>query len=116
MESVSNGVLLGLGLLVRLLLPVGLTLGLAWLLGRLDRHWRAEAEANGQAPVARPLQVLRCWVLNDCPEEQRRRCAAYQQQGVPCWQLFRDHHGRLRASCLDCEVFRLSPAAEALRS
>ena len=113
MESVSNAVTLALGLLVRLLLPVGLTLSVAWLLRRLDRRWRAEA--TGQIPAARSLQVLRCWVLNDCPEEQRSRCAAYQQQGTPCWQLFRDHHGRLRTSCLDCEVFRLSPVAEAVR-
>jgi hypothetical protein len=115
MDSTGSVLTILVGLVARLLLPVGLTLGVAWLLGRLDRRWRAEAEAVG-AVGARPIQVLRCWVLNDCPPEQQAKCPAHRQTNVPCWQLFRDQQGRLRSSCLDCDVFRMTPAAEAFHA
>jgi hypothetical protein len=96
------------GFLIRLALPIALTLLAAYLLRRLDQRWQQQGSVAQPGPVA----VLKCWVMNDCPPEQRERCAAYQQHNVPCWQVFRDEAGRLPQRCLGCEVFRQSPVLE----
>lgn len=104
----SSAVSVVLGLLLRLALPLALTLLAAYLLRRLDQRWQQQGLNNQPGTV----EVLKCWVLNDCPPEQRERCAAYQQSSVPCWQVFRDEAGRLPQRCLSCRVFRQTPVLE----
>lgn len=96
------------GLLLRLGLPVALTLLVAYGLSRLDKRWQQQANQYRPSPV----RVIKCWVLNDCSPEQREACAAYQQAGSPCWQIFRDDAGRLQERCLGCDVFRNAPVIE----
>lgn len=102
------------GLLLRLGIPLFLTLGLAWLLRRLDARWQAEARqlvSSGKATPARVL-VPRCWLLKDCPPERRRACPAFPESEVPCWQLFRDKQGRMLEMCLSCDVFLRAPVPQ----
>ena len=94
-----------LGLLVRIGIPVGITLLAFYVLHRLDTRWQKEADllpviAAGQKP---------CWEARNCSEEKRKNCAAYANQGTPCWQVFRSGNGALRESCLGCDVFRQAP-------
>jgi hypothetical protein len=106
-ETLNGPLVLLAGVLVRLALPAGLTLALAWLLRRLDARWQAEAAA------ARPSfsgARTPCWETRQCSPERRAACAAYGQNALPCWQVFRDARGNLRTECLGCEVFHLAPA------
>lgn len=96
------------GILVRLALPIALTLLAAYALRRLDQRWQSQAAARQPGPVS----VIKCWVLNDCPAEQRANCPVYQKQNLPCWQAYRDKAGRLPERCLDCQVFRQAPVIE----
>jgi hypothetical protein len=106
-ETLNGLLVLLAGVLVRLALPAGLTLALAWLLRRLDARWQAEAAAT--RPVCSTTGTP-CWETRQCPPERRATCAAYGQKALPCWQYFRDAQGNLRAECLGCEVFHLAPA------
>lgn len=98
------------GILVRLALPIAITLLVAYALRRLDQRWQRQGTGGRPGPVS----IVRCWVLNDCPEEQRASCAVYQDQNIPCWQFNRDERGRLAPRCLNCQVFRQAPVYEPL--
>ncbi len=93
------------GVLVRLALPLTLTVLVVVILRRLDARWQAEAGQPMVAAVTGP----RCWEVRGCPPENLTHCAAYGR-AEPCWQLFRAGDGRLREACLNCQVFALAPA------
>lgn len=100
------------GVVLRLGLPLALTLGATWLLRRLDLKWQAEAEDGRPGLGAVALGAIRCWVVNDCPPDRRQSCPAYLEKDIPCWQHFRDERGRLAEPCLGCHVFRQALAPE----
>jgi hypothetical protein len=92
------------GALLRIGLPVALTVLGILLLRYLDARWQKEN-------AARPLPVItkpECWKANGCSEEKRGSCAGYNSTG-PCWQAFRRTDGTLQEKCLACAVFRQAP-------
>jgi len=99
MDAVLNFIL---GLLLRIGLPVLVTVGIFYLLRRLDERWQAEARSLPVLNVARTP----CWEARDCPEEKQKSCPAYAQSDTPCWQVFRAKDGVLKEACLGCDVFR----------
>ncbi len=99
------------GLLIRFGIPIGITAVLAWLLRKLDLRWQAEAEKRRLRAhsLGAAVRQVRCWERRDCPPEKRDACPAYATADLPCWQVFRQNHGRLLEACLNCEVFREAP-------
>jgi hypothetical protein len=94
------------GLLLRLGIPLAITILVFTLLRRLDARWQREAAAEQHAPVpARP-----CWEVKGCSADKMKTCPAVAHPETPCWQVFRSKEGALREGCLDCDVFRLAPA------
>lgn len=97
---------------LRIGLPVLGTGLLVLILSRLDSQWRQEAVKNRRILVAENLVPrVKCWILNDCPEEQRQNCQAYQEKDWPCWHVFRDRKGNLQHRCLGCRVFQNAPVS-----
>lgn len=101
------------GLVLRIGLPVALTILAIWLLRKLDEHWKQQAgqvEGGGQRVLARNPG---CWDMHHCSAEMRAQCLAYANPDKPCWQIYRSTDGRLRESCLGCDVFQqaLAPVA-----
>jgi acetyl esterase/lipase len=103
-----------MGFLIRLGLPLLLTLLLAWLLRRLDARWQREAEAEAAEtasaaglPTAQVAAALRppCWEIRQCPPEQRQTCPAYNRPDTPCWEVYRPN-GRPSEKCLKCVVWQ----------
>jgi hypothetical protein len=94
------------GVLLRIGLPVALTVILVALLRRLDARWQQEGA------VAAPIKAAntRCWETHGCSPENRAACPAYAHPETPCWQLFRSKDGLLREKCLGCQVFQKAPA------
>lgn len=92
-----------LGILVRVGLPLAVTVGIFYVLRRLDERWRREALAVPVAP-RKP-----CWEIKGCSEEKRKKCPATAQPKISCWQVFRTKDGLLREDCLGCDVFRQAP-------
>ena len=97
------------GLLLRLAIPIVITVVAVYFLKRLDKRWQAEARqyvVSQPVPTAAPIP---CWEWKNCTAEKRSACQAFQNTSTPCWQLFRDEKGQLREGCIGCDVFRKAP-------
>jgi hypothetical protein len=114
MQGIENGLAVVSGLLVRLAIPLLATIAVSWALRQLDRRWQREADEYRTTSGLKPVEIIRCWVLNDCPPEKREACPAYANRQQPCWQVFRDQQNRLADRCLTCPVFRSAPAPQSI--
>jgi hypothetical protein len=77
------------------------------------RAARIEKVATPGGILQEVSETIQCWVINNCPPEQRDNCIAYQNQDTPCWQHFRSEGGGpLMANCLGCKVFQNAPMRE----
>ncbi len=94
------------GILLRLGLPLGLTFAVFWWLRKLDARWQAEASL---VQPANPVATVHCWEKMGCSTEKREKCAAYQNQEMPCWQHFRDTNRQLKPACIGCNVLQEAP-------
>jgi len=103
METITSLLALIAGLLIRLAIPIALTMMLILILRKLDARWQAEAQIPQPA-----MQAIECWKIKGCSPEQRKYCVAYQAT-LPCWQAKRLPNGYLREECLSCEVFIEAP-------
>jgi hypothetical protein len=103
--------------ILRLGVPLALTLAVGYGLRRLDAKWEAEARAQlEQEEVPVELKALKttekpCWELKGCDEASRAQCPACKSWDIPCWVARLRAAGRLPAECHNCELFSLSPAA-----
>jgi len=95
------------GLIVRLALPIGVSLIAIYFLRRLDSRWQEEARSES-APYHGPSEGILCWEVKDCPPDRRSKCPAFSST-EPCWQVHRQPNGYLLEDCLGCEVFRNTP-------
>ncbi len=93
--------------LLRVAIPIAVTLTFIKLLKWLDERWKEESDLEGDK-VAQVRNVS-CWEINECPAEQRAACKAYNNPDKPCWQVFRDKNGRLQERCIGCDIFRHAP-------
>ena len=107
MESFEVIASMVLGVVLRLGIPIVITVFAVWLLRKLDITWRKEAEAEGLIKVT--AKNPGCWDFHNCPEEKREECKAYQNPDQPCWHVYRDSGGNLKEQCLSCEVFIHAP-------
>ena len=101
-----------LGLLLRVGVPIGVTLLIGWGLRRLDARWRAEAEAE-KASINIMLhttiwQQNPCWAAKNCSEEKRKTCPAYNQREKACWEVNRAN-GSLSKQCQTCKYRKELP-------
>lgn len=109
MESLNAFAWLVLGVLVRFGLPILLTALVMVGLRRLDEVWQTSASEPSLAIAQIMVENCGCWLVKNCSDEQKARCAAYQQQDRPCWQVMREDHGQMKEACLGCEVFKSAP-------
>lgn len=109
MDTMAAFTVLCFSLLLRLALPVAITLVLVYFLRKLDARWQVEAELQ---PVF--VQKPECWKIRGCSAEQRKDCVAFSSP-LPCWQVFRLSNGYLNDECISCKVFIEAPVP-ALRS
>jgi hypothetical protein len=97
------------GVLVRIGIPVAITVGLIWLFRQLDARWKRDAALGKRSAPAYAVGNSGCWEVHGCSEENRKRCPAYAQLDTPCWQVFRKEDGRLKERCIGCQVFASAP-------
>jgi hypothetical protein len=99
-----------LGMVVRLGIPVGITILLMRWLARLDARWQDEARHDARILAAGTrARNTGCWDVKHCTPEQKEKCLAYARKETPCWQVYRRENGALRESCLGCVVFKEAP-------
>ena len=93
-----------LGMVLRLGIPLVVTIGVIVLLRRLDQRWQKESQVVPVVPMGKP-----CWEIKGCSKEKVKGCAAAANPQIPCWQVFRSREGFLREQCIGCETFRKAP-------
>ena len=106
--TIFGGVILGF--LIRIGIPVVLTMLLAWILRKLDAQWRDDAISYREEAITKAEQDIYytiwarnpCWENNDCSPETRLKCKAYQQNEKPCWEVYRTN-GSYSKNCESCE-------------
>lgn len=98
------------GILIRIGIPVLITIIAGWLLYRLDTRWQEETRREAAAQ-GKSLMVANsgCWDVHHCSEENKAKCPAYAHPEIPCWQNFRSQNGELKESCIGCEVLKHAP-------
>ncbi len=94
-------------ILLRVAVPIAVTIAFVALLKWLDERWKKEADLEG-SPVVQ-IGNIGCWEINNCPATARQECKAYNNPDMPCWQALRDKNGRLQERCIGCDVFRHAP-------
>jgi hypothetical protein len=131
MDSLSSIWSIVLLFVLRLGVPLLITLGIAYGLKRLDARWQAEARQQRQvepvttkslatnAPqgwsrlpqpsLAAGAESRPCWVVKGCTEAMRAACAAYNQPSLPCWQARTSAEGRMPAECKGCDFYLPAP-------
>jgi hypothetical protein len=130
-EETVNAVLEMLALtslfLVRLGVPIAVTILIAWGLRRLDARWQAEAAAYQASEAvatgaldptatASPLAAQQpCWELNNCSDAQRAACPACAALDIPCWMARLRADGKLPARCYGCALFRTRPLLQPMQ-
>ena len=107
METLTAFVALCSGLLVRLALPLTVTLVAVYFLRKLDAYWQAQAEAEIEARAIL-VEKPECWKVKHCHPAQRKACPSFKSP-KPCWQVFRQPNGYLHEECLACQVFLNAP-------
>jgi hypothetical protein len=103
--------------LLRFGVPLLVIAGAAYL---LIRYSRAQMQADIQAPAGvqgmTPTEwakavtvppVVPCWEQKKCDPLTRSNCAAYKRSHVPCWLAVQVAEGQLKASCQNCDMYRL---------
>jgi hypothetical protein len=104
MEAIYSVLMILLGVVLRVALPIALTILAASLLHKLDARWQAEAELELETQAK---DEMPCWKDLGLPIEQIKLRTTVTDQ--PCWQTHRTANGRLRETCLSCEVFFDAP-------
>ncbi len=103
MNPHSAALAVALGLLVRLAIPILVTVLVIAFLRRLDAAWQQEAR---YAPLK--VEKPECWTTRECNPAQREVCPAARSP-LPCWQVFRLPNGYLSEKCLTCDVLARAP-------
>ncbi len=98
-----------LGVLLRLGIPIALTILLFYGLKKLDERWQAEAKSQPALPGEQVAVNPGCWDIKGCTEEMKKHCEAFAHPDIPCWQVFRASNGALKERCLGCELFLQAP-------
>lgn len=98
------------GFILRIGIPIGLTILLARFLRRLDARWREEAEQQAiEIKLSAQRQTLLnlwldqpCYTIKNCTAQEQKTCQAFTQVDKPCWEI-RQSNGSLEKKCLECE-------------
>jgi hypothetical protein len=102
--------------MLRLGVPLAITLAVGYWLRRLDARWQAEALAQWeQEKTPAELASLKtteqpCWEIKRCDEGSRAQCPACKLLDIPCWVARLRATSRLPRECYNCELFSMSPA------
>lgn len=94
--------------MLRLAVPAGLTVGVGYLLRRMDARWETEAQGRpevvqGQV-AAKPQRP--CWEEKGCTEAKKLKCAASRVTDIPCWLARLRAENKLPSACTDCYRYK----------
>lgn len=117
-SGAMGGIVAVVGMFIlRLGVPLAITLVVGYWLRRLDVKWEAEAIAHRkQEELPAELKALKaaeppCWEIKGCDKASRAQCPACKFWDIPCWAARLRATGRIPTDCYSCGFFSLSAAA-----
>ena len=129
-ELLQVPIIIGLFLL-RLGVPIAITVAVGYWLHKLDAKWEAEAQQRvADLSKADPLPVSnvtirpqpqinierlikeRCWDIKQCAESIRAQCPACSHPDLPCWVARSDAEGHILKKCLSCQIYEQGQEAQ----
>ena len=106
---------------LRLMVPLAVTVLVVWWLRRLDTRWETEGRAQDMAAQVRSRgrTALRepdrpCWEIHGCSAEERSHCDACRNSSLPCWLVRMQLTGKLGGKCVGCGVLAGTQMAPAM--
>lgn len=109
MEFLEGFVAIALGLVIRVGLPLVVTVFLVRWLRQLDERWKVEAQRSPTITEGSTARNIGCWEIKECSAEKKAVCTACEHPETPCWQHFRSTNGHLQERCLNCQIFQEAP-------
>jgi hypothetical protein len=107
-----ESVVITIGMFVlRLGIPLAITLAIGYWLRRLDAKWEAEAiQEREQEQAPAEIKALKaegqpCWKMKGCDEDRRAQCPACKLLDIPCWVARLRATGQLPLECHNCARF-----------
>lgn len=112
-ELLEPLVVIGLFLL-RLAVPLAITLLIGYLLRRLDARWELETQSHSHTVATEePAAVQQpCWEDKECSARRRSRCPARGLANIPCWLARLRVENRMPAECTGCVRFTAGTVAQ----
>lgn len=104
MDQTFVTIYLIMGFVLRIGIPLAVTIMISWGLRHLDARWRqeaTEAHSRREAALVNIWISQPCWKANACSKQARAKCKAHQQRQLPCWEVYRVN-GTLSKRCLEC--------------
>ncbi len=91
---------------LRIGLPLTVSLLIGHLLSKLDEKWQADELARQTASTPAKRTAPPCWEVKGCDAAAREACPGYLLRPLPCWLAHRRVTGRLPQRCFTCQVFQ----------
>lgn len=106
---------------LRLMVPLAVTVLVVWWLRHLDARWEMEGRAEDMATqvTSRGRTALRepdrpCWEIRGCSAEERQHCDVCRNSALPCWLVRMQLTGKLSGRCVGCGVLGSTQMAPAM--
>ncbi len=108
-----EGIIILLLFVVRIGIPMALTLALGHWLERKLRPQDAVEETERVAGTRSASNVIRlhCWDIKRCSAAKRAQCAACRYPDLPCWLALQVDGGKVSAQCFACRFYKPEIAA-----
>ena len=107
MEWLPTTLAMILGILLRIAVPIIVTILFVYLLKKLDERWKSESDiGTGQADQSGNIG---CWDVNNCPAEKRVGMQGLPKPGHPLLAGVPGRKWQITRSCIGCDVFRHAP-------
>jgi MerR family transcriptional regulator, heat shock protein HspR len=75
-----------------------------------------EVQGLNVAGIKTIFSLIPCWAVKPCTPQDRIKCNAYQNEGVPCWEASDKGPTCLNTDCRTCNVYRLPERCRSLKS
>jgi hypothetical protein len=108
-QDLIDGIMVILMFILRIGVPVALTLALGyWLEKKLRPPEVVEKELpqpRATKPDAKIIQ-LHCWDVKRCDSTTRAQCAAVKHPELPCWLALQAEGLPVREECFTCALYK----------
>ncbi|MCL5951988.1 MAG: hypothetical protein M1132_09755 [Chloroflexi bacterium] len=110
-QELVDVAIVALGFLVRIGIPIAITLALGyWLESKLSPAVEKDEQVELKRPASRGPKVVNyphCWELRHWDWARCAGCAACRHPDLPCWLALQVEGEKVREDCFTCALYRM---------